>query len=123
MDKDLFVKARVHLGKTQKELAQLLGISPKTVQSYEQGWRNVPLHVERQLLFLVVNQRSGKLKRRSSCWHTKQCTLKQGCPAWEFRAGHLCWFLSGTPCCDGSNADNGEKMATCRQCPVLTSLL
>ncbi|MDH4317770.1 MAG: helix-turn-helix domain-containing protein, partial [Desulfobulbaceae bacterium] len=46
MDNEIFSNARAKLGKTQKELAELLGISLKAVQSYEQGWRSVPLHVE-----------------------------------------------------------------------------
>ena len=72
MDKDLFAKARVKLGKTQKELAKLLGISLKAVQSYEQGWRAVPLHVERQLFFLIVNQRSNTNKKRTYCWNIRE---------------------------------------------------
>ncbi len=123
MDKDFFAKARASLGKTQKELAQLLGISPKAVQSYEQGWRNVPLHVERQLLFLVVNQRSHDTKKRNQCWNTRKCALKRDCPAWEFQAGHLCWFLSGTLCEKGADKNGKEKMDICRQCPVLAELL
>lgn len=123
MDKDFFAKARASLGKTQKELAHLLGISPKAVQSYEQGWRSVPPHVERLLLFLIVNQRANGTKKRSHRWNTRKCALKQDCPAWEFQAGHLCWFLSGTLCDKSADKSCKEKMDTCRQCPVLTELL
>lgn len=123
MDKDLFAKARAILGKTQKELAQLLGISLKAVQSYEQGWRSVPLHVERQLFFLIVNQRPKDPKKKSCCWNVKKCAAKQDCPAWEFQAGHLCWFLSGTLCSCSSDKSGKDKMELCRDCPVLTELL
>ncbi|NQS72283.1 MAG: helix-turn-helix transcriptional regulator [Desulfobulbaceae bacterium] len=123
MDKDLFAKARASLGKTQKELAQLLGVSLKAVQSYEQGWRTVPLHIERQLFFLLINQRSKDLKKRHCCWQFKKCNVKHQCPAWEFQSGHLCWFLSGTLCNCSSGKTGKEKMDNCRQCPVLTSLL
>ncbi len=47
MDKETFSKARARLAKTQKELSELLGVSLKAVQSYEQGWRSVPVHIER----------------------------------------------------------------------------
>ena len=123
MDKDLFARARERLGKTQKELAKLLGISLKAVQSYEQGWRTVPLHVERHLFFLIVNQRSNGSKKRSCCWNTKKCTAKQDCPAWEFQAGQLCWLLSGTLCSGVVDETDQDKMKICRQCEVLTSLL
>ena len=39
MDRETFVSLRAKLGKTQKSLAELLGVSLKAVQSYEQGWR------------------------------------------------------------------------------------
>jgi DNA-binding XRE family transcriptional regulator len=53
MDKTEFSQIRHRLGKTQAQIAQLLGVSPKAIQSFEQGWRNIPTHVERQLLFLL----------------------------------------------------------------------
>ena len=51
MDDKEFLRARKILEKTQKELAELLGSSIKAVHSYEQGWRTVPAHVERQIFF------------------------------------------------------------------------
>mgnify|MGYP001822735688 FL=1 len=50
MEKNEFTTIRKKLAKTQKELSELLGTSLKAVSSYEQGWRNIPVHVERQLL-------------------------------------------------------------------------
>ncbi|MFW6216346.1 MAG: helix-turn-helix domain-containing protein [Desulfohalobiaceae bacterium] len=59
MDNQEFSLLRSRLGKTQKQLAQLLlGTSIKAVHSYEQGWRSVPVHVERQMLFLVTRKRA-----------------------------------------------------------------
>lgn len=123
MDKKTFAKARAKLEKTQKELAILLGVSLKAVQSYEQGWRSVPLHVERQLYFLLVNRRTGNKSKRKNCWKEKKCRLKKQCPAWEFQAGHLCWFLSGTQCDCTVDKDYKNKMEVCRQCEVLSSLI
>jgi hypothetical protein len=123
MDQEQFIKARNNLGKTQKELADLLGISLKAIQSYEQGWRSIPHHIERKLYFLLVNQRSNGPKKRENCWAVKKCSKKRQCPAWEFQAGQLCWFLSGTECMCTAGKVGEEKMEICRECSVLTSLL
>lgn len=40
LDKNEFSKIRGALGKTQKKLAQLLCVSVKAIQSFEQGWRD-----------------------------------------------------------------------------------
>jgi transcriptional regulator with XRE-family HTH domain len=53
MDGKEFIYFRKKLKKTQKQMAKLLGTSIKAIQSYEQGWRSVPVSVERQFFFLV----------------------------------------------------------------------
>ena len=123
MDSGTFTTIRTKIGKTQKSLAGLLGVSLKAVQSYEQGWRSVPIHVERQLYFLLINQRGDGQSKRKECWSLKKCDRKKECPAWEFQAGHLCWFLSGTLCACAADKNWKEKMEICRHCAVLTSLL
>ena len=123
MQSELFSNLREKLKKTQKALAALLGISLKAVQSYEQGWRSIPIHIERQLYFLIVNQRGDGQAKRKDCWTLKKCAQKKACPAWEFQAGHLCWFLSGTCCECAADKNWKEKMTVCRNCSVLTSLL
>ncbi len=123
MDRHIFAAARLKLGKTQKELAELLGVSLKAVQSYEQGWRSIPAHAERQLYFLLVNQRGKHPERRKDCWNIKKCNRKKECPAWEFQAGHLCWFLSGTKCECAADKSWKEKISICRDCDILQSLL
>lgn len=119
-----FKKFRKKLEKTQRQMAQLLGVSIKAVHSYEQGWRTVPVHVERQIYFLL-----SRLKKDSDdkkpCWDIKTCPTekKEQCPAWEFQAGELCWFISGT-ICDGNVYRNWkEKMKLCRSCEVMKSIL
>ena len=51
MDSKKFTNVRKKLNRTQKEMAEMLGTSIKTVHSYEQGWRKVPGHIERQAFF------------------------------------------------------------------------
>ena len=124
MDSKKFLLARKELGKTQKQTAELLGISLKAIHSYEQGWRSVPAHVERQLFFLVSMMR-GDDKGRKPCWTIKKCPpeRKKQCPAWEFHAGEICWFVNGT-ICEGKVHENwDQKMMVCRSCEVLSSLL
>jgi len=122
LEKKEFAQARKNLGKTQKVLASLLGVSLKTIHSYEQGWRSIPSHIERQLFFLLANQRSRE-KMIIPCWEVKQCNLKEECPAWEFQSGHLCWFLCGTLCDCGEYGTCKEKIEICRSCEILKSLL
>jgi len=124
MDSEKFFQARKKLCKTQKQLAELLGTSLKAVHSYEQGWRSVPPHVERHLFFLLSMMR-GHNKDQKSCWVIKKCPpeLKKQCPAWDFQAGRLCWFINGT-ICEGTVQKNWhDKMKICRSCEVLSSLL
>jgi hypothetical protein len=123
MHKEEFAKLRKRLGKTQSQMAALLGTSLKAVHSYEQGWRAVPGHVERQLFFLISRMRGRKVSK--PCWVVRGCSpdRKRQCPAWEYRAGTLCWFINGTVCEGTAQKDWQEKMKICRNCKVLTSLL
>ena len=124
MTKTEFIEIRKNLAKTQKQMAALLGVSLKAVHSYEQGWRSVPAHVERQLFFMVATK-ADTLKRGKPCWVIKNCPpdQKNQCPAFEFQAGQLCWFINGT-ICDGKVQKNWtKKMEICRSCEVLGTLL
>jgi DNA-binding XRE family transcriptional regulator len=124
MDRGEFSSIRGRLGKTQSQMAQLLGTSLKAVQSFEQGWRKVPTHIERQMLFLLA-QKMGKDRKHKPCWAIERCPLetRQHCPAWEFQCGHLCWFINGTICRGEVNKSWGDKMAQCRKCVVFRSML
>ena len=122
MDKYEFAVARKKLEKTQREIAELLGIALKTVHSYEQGWRKIPVHIERQIFFLLCKQRS-RHKTLFPCWDQKECDMKFECPAWEFQSGHLCWLLNGTNCKETEGLSNEEKINKCRSCEILLSLI
>ena len=125
MDSKTFLAARKKLGKTQKEMAELLGSSIKAVHSYEQGWRSIPAHVERQIYFLLSRHRYLHTAPPKACWTVKKCppSRKKNCPAWEFRAGKLCWFINGTICECKAQRNWEEKMKICKECEVLASLL
>ena len=117
-----FIRLRKKLNKTQIQMAQLLGTSVKAIHSYEQGWRRVPAHAERQLYFLAA--RKGDHKHQKPCWVMKNCPFEQKrqCPAWEFQAGKLCWFINGTICDGSAKRDWQEKIDICRSCEVFNSV-
>ena len=124
MERTEFKELRAKLKKTQAQMAQLLGVSLKAVHSYEQGWRKVPAAVERQMYFLTVKQ-STKKGNVKACWQIKNCSPEQKtkCPAWEFGAGELCWFINGTICDGTAQKDWKEKMKICRTCEVFEPLI
>ena len=119
-----FLESRKKLNKTQKQLAELLGVSIKAVHSYEQQWRTIPAHVERQIFFLLASIR-GDDKRQKPCWVIKGCppSRRNKCPAWEYQAGKLCWFINGTICECQVKKTWKDKMQICRKCEVLSTLL
>jgi len=123
MGKKEFSEIRHHLGKTQQQMAQLLGTSLKAIQSFEQGWRNIPVHAERQALFLLALKKLQK--KDKPCWVIRKCPreIKQNCPAWEFQVGYLCWFINGTICQGQMQESWHKKMKICRQCKVFRSML
>lgn len=124
MDNKEFKHLRLKLNKTQRELALMLGISLKAIRSYEQGWRKIPAHAERQL-YLLVSLKIAADKKQKPCWVIKNCPFhrKKQCPAWEFQSGNLCWFINGT-ICEGTVQKNWkDKMNICRSCDVWDSLI
>ncbi len=121
MESEEFVKLRKRINKTQKQMAQLLGVSIKAIHSYEQGWRSIPAHIERQFFFLL----SRKVNTTKDCWQLLGCPeeRKKKCPAWEFNAGKLCWFINGTICEGEIQVNWSEKMDHCRSCKVFKTFL
>jgi len=124
MKRNQFTEIRRHLGKTQNQIAQILGVSAKAVQSFEQGWRNIPVHIERQILLILALKNHASQKGKP-CWLTRRCPVenRQDCPAWQFDAGHLCWFINGTICEGLPRASWKKKMRFCRDCEVYRSML
>ena len=124
LKKEEFSTTRRYLGKTQSQMAQLLGVSLKAIQSFEQGWRKIPVHTERQLLFLRALKNASPKKGRL-CWVVRKCPMeiRQNCPAWELQAGYLCWFINGTICQGQVQSSWRKKMEICRQCKVFRTML
>lgn len=111
-----FKEFRATLGKTQKLMARLLGVSLKAVHSYEQGWRKIPQHVEKQMMFLAFKRMKNRFTEK--CWDVLDCPehRRTRCPAWEFDAGELCWFINGTVCSTRVHDTWSEKIEECKTC-------
>lgn len=121
MDPKEFSSMRQKFQKTQKQMAELLGTSLKAVQSFEQGWRKVPVHIERQVLFLM-STKQGIPRNPRPCWDIRDCPPqnRETCPAWEFNLGELCWFINGTICRGKTQGSWIKKMKVCRACEVFS---
>jgi DNA-binding XRE family transcriptional regulator len=123
MEKKEFYRLRLILGKTQMEMAQLLGNSLRAVESYEQGVRKIPQHVERQALFLLAMKK--RTEQVGPCWVVQDCPeeTRNHCPAWEYKCGNLCWFINGTMCRGKRQKNWAGKMKICRKCRVFQSMM
>jgi hypothetical protein len=66
--------------------------------------------------------KKGKTNDPRPCWDIQNCSVqaRQGCPAWEFNAGNLCWFINGTICLGKPQISWSHKMKVCRKCAVFT---
>lgn len=111
------------LGRTQAELATALGVSTKAVQSYEQGWRDVPIRVMIQLLVLLALYRR-QVMDDVPCWEIRRCPadMREKCAAFMVGRGQFCWFIGGKTCTPES-WDKSAGIMPCMQCPVVHRLL
>ncbi len=123
MEKTEFSQIRHYLGKSQSQLSHLC-VSTKAVSSFEEGWRNIPPYIERQLLFLL-SLKCSKEESTKPCWEIKKCPphWKSNCAAWEFDAGHLCWLINGTFCQGECQENWKKKMELCQPCEVFRMMI
>jgi transcriptional regulator with XRE-family HTH domain len=136
MDGKAFAKLRQALGKSQRELAALLGLSQKAVESYEQGWRKVPAHVERVLYFLLFKLDDDGAGEGAPCWEALGCPeeTRSKCVAFVAKEGRFCWFFTGKLCARAAEAEAGARggeapaagrggLGGCYSCPVFAERL
>jgi DNA-binding XRE family transcriptional regulator len=122
MDKAGFARARALLGKSQRDLARLLGVSPKAVESYEQGWRRVPSNIEKMLYLLLFKLNERSFACESPCWTMTACPdeTRKDCVAYVTGEGHFCWFFTGGLCASAKASGIGERY--CYGCKVFSRL-
>jgi DNA-binding XRE family transcriptional regulator len=124
MTRRKFTAIRAKLQRTQREMAELLGVSLKAVESYEQGWRRIPPNIERILYFLLFKLNKNLFGRRDRCWLDKKCpsAIRTNCPAWITREGLCCWFLTGKMC-NAEKKDRTSKAKNCFDCAFFKTKL
>lgn len=113
---------RLRLGLTQSEMAVPLGISKRALQSYEQGWRPIPIHVwERVALLLFLDWRAKNKGAAKACWQVRGCSAasRKVCAASRLGAAEVCWLVTGP---EGGPTHKacaaGDGVACWENCPV-----
>ncbi len=114
------------MGKSQSQMARLMGISTRAVQSYEQGWRGAPPAVQKHaMLLLYLHRRRSGIPARP-CWEVCECgeDVRRDCPAYLLQEGHLCWLATGNrlPGMKG-RASWPAKAHQCEKCPAMRERL
>lgn len=114
------------LDKSQSEMALLLGISIRALQSYEQGWRRIPANVMRMgWLLLSLDRQKGMAATIAPCWQVRACPPegRELCPVYEFQAGAICWLIPTKSHGGERLASTSAKVEKCLRCPVITRWL
>ena len=116
-------EVRAVLGRTQAELANALGISVKAVQSYEQGWRDIPVRVMIQIVVLLALYRKHTMDE-VACWEMRECdpVIREKCAAFSIGKGQFCWFVGNQGCRPPSDKGQDDVLP-CMSCPVVQRLL
>lgn len=111
------------MGRTQSELASALGVSEKAVQSYEQGWRDVPVRVMIQILVLLALYQKRTLDD-IPCWEIRKCApeKREKCASFTVGRGQFCWFVGSKDCRPTGDGKSGPILP-CMECPVVQRLL
>jgi DNA-binding XRE family transcriptional regulator len=115
---------RERLGLSQSQFAEMLGFSPRTVQSCEQGWRQPSPSLCRMATLLLIAEEQGPNFGAIKCWEETNCPpeVRDECIAYRSRQGHLCWFLTGTLCGGKRMHDWDAKQEICNGCAVFHKL-
>jgi hypothetical protein len=120
---DLLRYVREILGLSQKELSAVLAVSPKAIQSYEQGWRRIPVRVLSQLFVVLAESRRRTLKD-IPCWQLVGCppATRDHCLSHTAGTGALCWVLTSRTC-RIMGSPGCRTTANGAACPVVRRLL
>ena len=118
-------RLREELGHSQREMAEVLGVSTKAIQSYEQGWRKTPPHVEQQVLLQAILRRHPDLRKVPRCWKLNKCSaeIRRLCPSAKLKLPGFCWFVTGNLCHGKPGGTWADKREHCLQCQVLKAML
>ena len=115
---------RGKLGMSQSQLADVLGVSSRAVQSYEQGWRTPPRPVTSHLMTVLALYRDHPMQS-PPCWNLTGCTAekRRRCAACSVGRGRFCWLLSGRACGNRRTSGQAAGPQQCVGCIVMKNLL
>lgn len=118
----LFKQLRNSVGWTQRDAATILGVSQKAVESYDQGWRQVPDSIWRQLLTIVSVQRRYP-RKHAPCWTVNHCSRsrRRACFCARTLRGHFCWLVAAKSRCPLWKEHLGTR--SCLTCGVVKAFL
>jgi hypothetical protein len=108
---------------TQAEMARALRVSIRAVQSYEQGWRTLPVPLAVQLLTLLAVYK-GNAESLTPCWKQTGCPAdaRSKCPSFRVTGGRYCWLVAGDTCGGRVRAAPAAPLR-CLSCPVTVRLM
>lgn len=112
---------RTVLAMSQKQMAAVLGISIRAVQSYEQGWRQMPPATQKLVSLLLFLHWRRDHKAGAPCWTVNQCesAVRDTCFAHQCRARDCCWIVTGN-CHRGQDMKSwSAKLDKCTRCKVM----
>ena len=120
---DAFRSLRKEMMWSRDEVACFLGMSKKAIESYEQGWRNVPGHAWRLLLTLAAIQRNYDPNGKP-CWEYANCPeeIRKTCFCFRVMRGSYCW-MTATKNCHLARAGPTNGLYPCLECPVVEAFM
>jgi hypothetical protein len=109
---------------SRTEVASFLGVSRKAVESYEQGWREIPERVWKQLITTAAAQLQYPLPHHRRCWEIVGCQPERRDACFSFRQlrGRFCWLTAPNHCREAHLGANTGCLA-CVDCPVTRQFL
>jgi DNA-binding XRE family transcriptional regulator len=112
------------LGLSQAKFARLLGVSARAIQSYEQGWRNMPRPLVAHVMTVLAIY-CDHPAQSPSCWSLTGCPeeARSRCTAFTLGRGHFCWLLTGTTCGKSEKTACASGSQPCIGCVVIKKML
>lgn len=113
---------RKAVGMTQVAFAGVLGVSVRAVQSYEQGWRDIPPATLLHMFAVLASIRRPALGE-VPCWDLTGCSeaVRNGCRSHRLNEGLFCWLVAGNAC--GRRGGDPSGPLKCIDCPVIHRLI
>jgi hypothetical protein len=106
-------------------MADLLGVSKRAVQSYEQHRRHAPPPVRKLAALMLYQHWQKDHARPAPCWEQHECSheTRESCFTYQARADGLCWMMTGSIGANPACKTRPNPQRDCLTCPVMTQWL